>query len=560
MLRLADGHAAAVRAGAGVVFALSNDGLIVRTHRILPVVRMRAEVEIVFSLRQGDRVALTRHIRGEKLGVIRRRAGGELDRVFCCTFRRGSRGDADLGFSGQAARADGDGFTVAQIEVAGSAAFALFIRAAVAVQRAVLPVVRDLHIAGNGHVGIYGHIYAAAATVGGCGVVAGDGAAGHGEGAAVAAVTGHIHAAAAVCGVVARDGTFFQLKFALAHIHAAAVAAGALGAVAGDGAVLHGEGAGIIIEAGHTHAAAIAVRACGLVAGNGSCIHGKCAAVDIHTTAAAGCRVVGDGSTAAHGEAAAFILYIYAAAVARCRVAGDSGTAAHGECAADAVHIHAAAVAGADTICSAVAGDGGTAAHGECAVEHIHTAAALAERLVAGACAAADGAVLHAECAVVDIHTAAAAASGLVAGDGAAVHVECAFVVCVSGICAHIYAAAAAVCAGRFVAGDLAAVHGEGGTIIHIHAAAITGDCIAGNIAAVHDKLGVLAIHRHAAAILVVTPVGDFSILAGRSLAVGQGKGSAGVHDNGVRINIRLNVAAIEAQHHAVLRLPCTMP
>ena len=334
-----------------------------------------------------DHITLVHRIRGEDLGVVQRRigrAGGERN----WGFRRGlfPRGDADAGSLRQAA--DGDGRTAAQIEVVGAALIPLYIRAAVAVQRAVFPVVRDPRAAGNGHVGILAHIHAAAA-IGA--VVAGDGAAVHGEYAA------------------RHNGAV--------HIHAAAVVTGG---IAGDGAAVHDEFAGRIIGAGHIHAAAIAVYARGRVAGDRAAVHGKCAVFDAHTAAVALGRVAGDSGIAAHGEdaLAVEVIHIHTAAVAAGgRVAGDSGIAAHGK-GAEAIRIHTAAVAAAAfAVISAVSGNGAVL-HFECAVVHIHAAAAPAVRRVA-----ADGAVLHGKGAFGDAH-AAAAAIRRVAGDAAAVHIE----------------------------------------------------------------------------------------------------------------------------------------
>ena len=356
----ADGHAAAISSAPSgcqrAVFALGSDGR--AACRVRPAMLVRAEGEGFAIL--CNHITLIRRIRGEDGAILQvrvGRAGGERN----LGVRRGlfPRGDADAGIICQT-RVDGDGLTIMQIEVVGAAVSPLSIHAAFRVQRAVFPVVRDLHTAGNGHVGI------------------------------------------------------------LVHIHAAAVV---LGRVAGDGAAVHDECAGRIIGAVHIHAAAIAVRTHGLIAGDRAAVHGKGAVFEAHTAAVVLGRVAGDGGIAAHGEAAFVVEVVHihtAAAAASGRVAGDRA-AAHGERAA-AIQIHTAAVAAAVfAIISAVSGNSAVR-HFECAVVHVHTAA-LAVRRVAVARAAADGAVFHGKCAVGDIHTAAAAIRR-VAGDAAAVHIE----------------------------------------------------------------------------------------------------------------------------------------
>ena len=92
-----DGHAAAVRAGAGRVCASGLDG-IRAVIRVPPA--MLVEVEIIEG-RSGDRVALVRLVRGEDLRIIHTilRAGGDLDILIVFGFV--NRGDADTGVAAQ---------------------------------------------------------------------------------------------------------------------------------------------------------------------------------------------------------------------------------------------------------------------------------------------------------------------------------------------------------------------------------------------------------------------------------------------------------------------------
>ena len=303
--------------------------------RVRPDMLVRAEVEGVIVL-FGDLVVRFFRVRGEDRGVVGlliRRVGGDFDRaagigpVLCA--------DADAGVRMQTVRADGNGFAAVQIEVFGLAAAALFIHAACAVQRALPPVIRDLHAAGNGHrVVDAGQFHAAAPD----GVVAGDAAAAHGEAAAIV----HKHAATAAPvgavarGVVAGDAAAAHGKAAVVHIHAAAVA---VGGIAGDDrAAAHVERA--LVE---THAAAVFG---GAIAGDLAAGYGERAVLDIHTAAVFGgigvsSRAAADGAVL-HGEGRTDVFHIHAPAVLGGAVAGN-GAAVHRECAA-VMHIYATAI------------------------------------------------------------------------------------------------------------------------------------------------------------------------------------------------------------------------
>ena len=120
------------------------------------------------------------------------------------------------------------------------------------------------------------HVHAGAVALGEG--VAGDGAAGHGEGAAL-----HVHTAAAGHGIdggggaVVGDGAVMQVECTVGHVYAAAVVGGG---VAGDGAAVHVKGA-----PRHVHAALGAdVDARFIGSGEGAAIQGK-AAAGIHTHA-----------------------------------------------------------------------------------------------------------------------------------------------------------------------------------------------------------------------------------------------------------------------------------
>ena len=120
-------------------------------------------------------------------------------------------------------RADGDGLVAAQIDIAGRTAGVIPVRALCTVADIVL----DLHRAGKSQnavaiANIATHIYAAASSR----IVAGDAAAGHGEGAAAA----NMHAAAVVACAVAADRSAGHGEGAVAanmHTAAAAAACGA---------------------------------------------------------------------------------------------------------------------------------------------------------------------------------------------------------------------------------------------------------------------------------------------------------------------------------------------
>ena len=140
-------HAAA---GLLAFAALGGDGMRGSIRRVRPGMLVRAEVEGVIAL-FGDLVVRFFRVRGEDRGVVGlliRRVGGDFDRaagigpVLCA--------DADVCVRIQTVRADGNGFAAVQIEVIGFTLAAFYIHAA-AVQRAILPVIRDLHTAGNGH-------------------------------------------------------------------------------------------------------------------------------------------------------------------------------------------------------------------------------------------------------------------------------------------------------------------------------------------------------------------------------------------------------------------------
>ena len=128
--------------------------------------------------------------------------------------------------------------------------------------------------AAAGHLEVGLRIYAAAAIGGRVGLTrfrAADGAAGHGESAAV-----HIHAAAIAGGTIAGDAAAVHIEGAAAavHIHAAASALGVLGFVAGNRAAVHIEGAGTHIHASAGLAACMGDRADALAVGEGEAAAG----------------------------------------------------------------------------------------------------------------------------------------------------------------------------------------------------------------------------------------------------------------------------------------------
>ena len=578
MLRRLDGHAAAVPSA---FFASGADGVLrAGLQRIPPGMLVRAEVDGIVLF--GDLVVRFFRVRGEDrsvVGLLIRRVGGDFDRaagigpVLCA--------DADVCVRIQTVRADGNGFAAVQIEVFGLTPAALFIHAACAVQRALLPVIRDLYAAGNGHRAAAGQFHAAAPD----GVVAGDAAAAHGE----AAVIEHKHAATAapvgafVCGGVAGDAAAAHGKAAVVRIHAAAVA---VGGIAGDDrAAAHVERA--LVE---THAAAVFA---GAIAGDLAAGHGERAVLDIHTTAVFGgigvsSRAAADGA-ALHGEGRTDVFRIHAPAVLGGAVAGN-GAAVHRECAA-VMHIYATAifvraVAGdgavlhgegagiadiyaAAVVTGAVAGDNGITAHGDAAAAHKHTAAGR------GSAVAGDGSVVtHGECAVTaEIHT--TTVLGGVAGDGCvAAHVECAAV-------ADKYAASAAIAGGcSGVAGDPAAVHVEctGACIaaVHPHAAAaaktaaadgaaVHVECAAGHFNAATSHIGCAeddAFDGDLSTGVLYPPAGVIFLKCMRSFAafaVGQGEGNV-LFDGDDRIilcRIRtLDAVAVQTKVHAIGEFP----
>ena len=123
---------------------------------------------------------------------------------------------------------------------------------------------------GHGEATFAGHIHAAASV----GFVAGDAAAGHLE------VGLRIYAAAAIGGRVgltrfrAADGAAGHGESAAVHIHAAASALGVLGFVAGNRAAVHIEGAGTHIHASAGLAACMGDRADALAVGEGDAAAG----------------------------------------------------------------------------------------------------------------------------------------------------------------------------------------------------------------------------------------------------------------------------------------------
>ena len=535
VLRRLDGHAAAVPAA---FVASGADG--VAAGRVPPGMLVRAEVEGVVSL-PDDLVVRILRVRGEDRGVVGlllRRVGGDFDRaagigpVLCA--------DADAGVRMQTVRADGDGFAAVQIEVFGLAAAAPFIHAACAVQRALPPVIHDLHAAGNGHrVVDAGQFHAAAPD----GVVAGDAAAAHGEAAAIV----HKHAATAAPvgavarGVVAGDAAAAHGKAAVVHIHAAAVG---VGGVAGDDrAAAHVERA--LVE---THAAAVFG---GAIAGDLAAGHGERAVLDIHTTAVFGgigvsSRAAADGA-ASHGEGRAAVRIHAAAVFGGSLVAGD-GAVVHGERAGK--RIHAAAVVG-----RGVAGDA-AAVHGDlgCTV-HVHAAAITVGGRIFGdhRIAGHDELVQGIDgVAAVHKHTAAAqAAGGLVPGDnGAAGHFESA--------AADVDAAATAV--GGFVVGDDAAEHGERAVrIAHTHAAAVVdaaavAHLVAADLTAVHGEDGRFrqarvrrAFDSHAAAVDSGC-VGDLTVGLGVIAAPAVGQGEAAGDADHFALSLHREAVPVQAE------------
>ena len=131
-----------------------------------------------------------------------------------------------------------------------------------------------------------------------------------------------------------------------------------------------------------------------------------------------------------------------------------------------------------------------------------------------------------------------------VLGDAAAGHFE--------GAVAHIHAAAIAAAAGGLVVGDLTAIHIKYGAFnrpFNTYAAAIYG-AVSGDAAAVHIKC---AVHIHAAA--GAGAVRDHARTAA-ALAVAEGKGTAILDGDRVKLAVGRNAVAVQAEHHAALGFP----
>ena len=218
--------------------------------------------------------------------IVEIRAGGDGNAF---VGRQILRGHADGRVGGQMIRADGDGLSAAQIDIAGT--------------RPLL-VSGNLHRAGKSQnavaiANIATQIYAAAISR----IVAGDAAAGHGEGAAAA----NMHAAAVVACAVAADRSAGHSEGAAANMHTAAAAAAiAACVVAADLSAVHIEFA----AAPHIHSSAVPD---GGVIGDAAAVHGKGAVIPHPYAAAspsgvltAGSGVAGDAA-AVHDEIAALM-------------------------------------------------------------------------------------------------------------------------------------------------------------------------------------------------------------------------------------------------------------
>ena len=197
-------------------------------------------------------------------------------------------------------RADGDGLAAAQIDIAGRTAGVIPVRTLCT----VADIVFDLHRAGKSQnavaiANIATHIYAAASSR----IVAGDAAAGHGEGAAAA----NMHAAAVVACAVAPDHSAGHSEGTAANMHTAAAAAAiAACVVAADLSAVHIEFAAVL----HIHSSTVPD---GGVIGDAAAVHGKGAVIPHPYAAAspsgvftAGSGVAGDAA-AVHDEIAALM-------------------------------------------------------------------------------------------------------------------------------------------------------------------------------------------------------------------------------------------------------------
>ena len=288
LLRRADRLPGLACVAAAVLTARAADGMVVRVgsgHADRPV---RRDVEEVVLARVTVKILL----------IVEIRAGGDGNAF---VGRQILRGHADGRVGGQMIRADGDGLAAAQIDIAGRTARVIPVRALCTVADIVL----DLHRAGKSQnavaiANIATHIYAAAISR----IVAGDAAAGHGEGA----VAANMHAAAVVACAVAADRSAGHGEGAVAaNMHpAAAAAAIAACAVAADLSAVHIEFA----AAPHIHTAAVPD---GGVIGDAAAVHSKGAVIPHPYAAAspsgvftAGSGVAGDAA-AVHDEIAALM-------------------------------------------------------------------------------------------------------------------------------------------------------------------------------------------------------------------------------------------------------------
>ena len=234
LLRRADRLPGLACVAAAVLTARAADGMVVRVgsgHADRPV---RRDVEEVVLARVTVKILL----------IVEICAGGDGNAF---VGRQILRGHADGRVGGQMIRADGDGLVAAQIDIAGRTAGVIPVRALCTVADIVL----DLHRAGKSQnavaiANIATHIYAAASSR----IVAGDAAAGHGEGAAAA----NMHAAAVVACAVAADRSAGHSEGAAANMHTAAAAAAiAACAVAADRSAVHIEFAAVP----HIHSSAV---------------------------------------------------------------------------------------------------------------------------------------------------------------------------------------------------------------------------------------------------------------------------------------------------------------
>ena len=146
-----------------------------------------------------------------------------------------------------------------------------------------------------------------------------------------------------------------------------------------------------------------------------------------------------------------------------------------------------------------------------------------------------------------DIHTTAVIpARGIqIVGNAAAVHIEGAF-------CINIHAAAPRT--GGSIAGDLTAVHIKYGAffpVVKTYAAAPLG-AVSGDAAAVHieESYDIYAAAIHALG------VGDLAAALAAALAVAEGECIAFTDIDGIANAIHRDVAAVQAEHHAVDGVP----